>query len=125
MLRSRPQALVTEAVALMLGRPRRDPEFLGGVLGAGRAVADALAGTWWDLVESLQGLHRPEGRAAPDWASMIHLAVAPVHYQSYPLGELLASQLDQAVREHAGGFVGRPATGRPLGPAAFLTGLAG
>ena len=121
MLRKPPQPLVTEAVALMLGRPRRDPEFLGGVLGAGRVAADALAGTWWDLVESLQGIHRPEGRAAPDWASKVHLAVAPVHFQSY----LLASQLDQAVREHAGGFVGRPAAGRPLGPAAFLTGLAG
>ena len=40
-----------------------------------------------------------EGRTAPDWASKIHLAVAPVYYQSYLLGELLASQLDQAVRE--------------------------
>jgi peptidyl-dipeptidase A len=107
-----------------------------------------LAGAWWDLVESLQGVRRPEGRSAPDWASKIHLAVAPVYYQSYLLGELLASQLDQAVREHAGGFVGRPpagaflaervfapgatlpwrdlvaaATDRPLGPAAFLAGL--
>jgi peptidyl-dipeptidase A len=108
-----------------------------------------LVGAWWDLVESLQGLRRPEGRTAPDWASKIHLAVAPVYYQSYLLGELLASQLDQAVREGAGGFVGRPAagaflaervfapgatqpwrelvasaTGSPLGPAAFLAGLA-
>lgn len=185
-LRRPPQALVTEAVALMLGRLRRDPEFLVGVLGADRAAADALTGpsrqvlrtgqlvfarwclvvvrferamyadpgrdlvgTWWDLVSSLQGLRRPEGRTAPDWASKIHLAVAPVYYQSYLLGELLASQLDRAVRDHAGGFVGRPeagaflaervfapgatlawrdlvasATGHPLGPAAFLAGLA-
>ena len=154
-LRKPPQPLATEAVALMLARLRRDPEFLLGVLGADRAAADALAGPsrqvlrtgqlgfarwclvvvgfervlyadpgrdlagiWWDLVETLQGVHRPDGRAAPDWASKIHLAVAPVYYQSYLLGELLASQLDQAVREHAGGFVGRPAAG------AFLTGLA-
>jgi peptidyl-dipeptidase A len=185
-LRRPPQPLVTEAVALMLGRLRRDPEFLVGVLGADEAAAAALtgpsrevlrtgqlvfarwclvvvrferalyadpggdlAGTWWDLVASLQGLRRPEGRTAPDWASKIHLAVAPVYYQSYLLGELLASQLDQAVRAHAGGFVGRPeagaflaervfapgatrpwrdlvasATGSPLGPAAFLAGLA-
>ena len=185
-LRKPPQPLVTEAVALMLGRLRRDPEFLLGVLGADQGTVRGLAGpsrqvlrtgqlvfarwclvvvrferalyadpgrdlagTWWDLVESLQGVRRPEGRTAPDWASKIHLAVAPVYYQSYLLGELLASQLDQAVREHAGGFVGRPAvgaflaervfgpgatlpwrdlvaaaTGRPLGPAAFLTGLA-
>jgi peptidyl-dipeptidase A len=185
-LRRPPQPLVTEAVALMLGRLRRDPEFLAGVLGADEAAARALtgpsrevlrtgqlvfarwclvvvrferamyadpgrdlAGAWWDLVESLQGLRRPSGRTAPDWASKIHLAVAPVYYQSYLLGELLASQLDQAVRDQAGGFVGRPeagaflaervfapgatqpwrdlitsATGRPLGPAAFLAGLA-
>jgi peptidyl-dipeptidase A len=185
-LRRPPQALVTEAVALMLGRLRRDPEFLVGVLGADRAAAEALTGpsrevlrtgqlvfarwclvvvrferamyshpgrdlvgTWWDLVASLQGLRRPEGRTAPDWASKIHLAVAPVYYQSYLLGELLASQLDLAVRDHAGGFVGRreagaflaervfapgatrpwrdlvaAATGSPLGPAAFLAGLA-
>jgi peptidyl-dipeptidase A len=184
-LRRPPQPLVTEAVALMLGRLRRDPEFLVGVLGADEAAAAALtkpsrevlrtgqlvfarwclvmvrferamyadpgrdlAGTWWDLVESLQGLRRPEGRTAPDWASKIHLAVAPVYYQSYLLGELLASQLEQAVRERVGGFVGRPeagallaervfapgashpwrelatrATGSPLAPAAFLTGL--
>ena len=184
-LRGPPQPLVTEAVALMLGRLRRDPEFLVGVLGADPAAAQALTGpsrqvlrigqlvfarwclvvirferamyahpggdlvgVWWDLVASLQGLRRPEGRTTPDWASKIHLAVSPVYYQSYLLGELLASQLDQAVRAHAGGFVGRPAagaflaervfapgatlpwrdlvtaaTGSPLGPAAFLTGL--
>jgi len=184
-LRRPPQGLVTEAVALMLGRLRRDPEFLVGVLGAEQAAARALAGpsrqvlrvgqlvfarwclvvirferamyadpggdlvaTWWELVSSLQGLRRPEGRAAPDWASKIHLAVAPVSYQSYLLGELLASQLDRAVRGHAGGFIGRPeagvflaervfapgaslpwrdlvtaATGSPLGPGAFLAGL--
>ncbi len=106
------------------------------------------AATWWDLVESLQGLRRPEDRTTPDWASKIHLAVAPVYYQSYLLGELLAFQVDAAVREAAGGFVGRPdagaflaqrvfapgasrtwrdlvvtATGRPLGPEAFLAGL--
>jgi Zn-dependent M32 family carboxypeptidase len=102
----------------------------------------------WVLRRPPQGLRRPEGRAAPDWASKIHLAVAPVYYQSYLLGELLASQLDRAVRGHAGGFIGRPeagallaervfapgatmpwrdlvtaATGSPLGPEAFLAGL--
>jgi peptidyl-dipeptidase A len=186
-LRCPPQPLATEAVALMLGRLRRDPEFLVVVLGADPAAAAALAApsrevlrtgqlvfarwclvmvrfeqamyadpgrdlaaTWWDLVESLQGLRRPEGRATPDWASKIHLAVAPVYYQSYLLGELLAFQVDAAVREAVGGFVGRPdagaflaervfapgasrtwrdlvvhATGRPLGPEAFLAALEG
>jgi hypothetical protein len=56
-------------------------------------------------VSSLQGLRRPEGRTAPDWASKIHLAVAPGATQ--PWRDLVAS-----------------ATGSPLGPAAFLAGLA-
>ncbi|HYT26617.1 MAG TPA: M2 family metallopeptidase [Actinomycetota bacterium] len=185
LLRRPPHALSTEAVALMLGRLRRDPEFLVGVAGAdagaARALADAsrevlrtgmlvfarwclvmvrfeqamyadpgrdLAAAWWDLVEELQGVHRPDGRTAPDWASKIHLAVSPVYYQNYLLGELLASQLDAAVRERCGGFVGRPeagaflvdrvfspgasftwtglvesATGRRLTPEAFVAGL--
>jgi len=185
MLRRPPHALSTEAVALMLGRLRRDPDFLVGVAGAepeaGRALGGAsremlragmlvfarwclvmvrfeqalyadpgrdLSATWWDLVEELQGVRRPEGRTQPDWASKIHLAVSPVYYQSYLLGELMASQLDQAVRAEAGGFVGRPeagaflvervfapgaslawmgliesATGRPLTPEAFVAGL--
>jgi peptidyl-dipeptidase A len=48
---------------------------------------------WWDLVERIQKVTRPVGRAAPDWASKIHLAVSPVYYQNYILGELMASQL--------------------------------
>jgi len=185
MLRRPPHALATEAVALMLGRLRRDPEFLVGVAGADPAAARVLgtasrqvlrtgtlvfarwclvmvrfeqalyadpgqdlSATWWDLVEGLQHVHRPEGRAQPDWASKTHLAVSPVYYQSYLLGELLAAQLDRAVRAGAGGFVNRPeagrflvervfapgaslawmgliesATGRPLTPEAFVAGL--
>ncbi len=56
---------------------------------------------WWDLVEEMQLLHRPEGRDEPDWAAKIHLAVAPVYYHNYLLGELIASQLAAALREDA------------------------
>jgi peptidyl-dipeptidase A len=159
LLRRPPHALATEAVALMLGRLRRDPEFLvtvaaadpdavraldaasREVLRAGMLVfarwclvmvrfeqalyADPgrdLATTWWDLVERLQGVHRPEGRAQPDWASKIHLAVSPVYYQSYLLGELLAFQLDATVRARFGGFVGRPEAGRFLAERVFAPG---
>ncbi len=177
-----PHSLSTEAVALMLGRLRRDPDFLTQILGADPRQAATLArrsqellrderlvfirwclvmvrfeqaiyrdpaadltSVWWDLVERLQGLHRPEGRQQPDWAAKIHLAHAPVYYQNYALGELMAAQLDAAVRAAAGGFIGRPeagafltervfapgasftwsgliesATGRPLGVEAFL-----
>ena len=52
-----------------------------------------LAALWWDLVERFQGVHRPEGRKGPDWASKIHFSVAPVYYHNYLLGEMMASQI--------------------------------
>lgn len=66
---------------------------------------------WWDLVEEYQLLRRPNGRHAPDWASKIHVALAPVYYQNYLLGELVASQLQAHVVHHYGGIVGRPEAG--------------
>ena len=52
-----------------------------------------LNGVWWDLVEELQLLERPPGRDEPDWAAKIHVATAPVYYQNYVLGNLIAAQL--------------------------------
>lgn len=52
-----------------------------------------LDGVWWDLVERHQGIGRPPTPPADAWASKIHLAVAPVYYQNYLLGEILASQI--------------------------------
>jgi peptidyl-dipeptidase A len=52
---------------------------------------------WWDLVEKYQGLKRPVGRDAPDYASKIHLVVAPVYYHNYMLGQLFASQVKDAL----------------------------
>lgn len=48
---------------------------------------------WWDLVERFQGVNRVPKRNKPDWASKLHLACAPVYYQNYLLGEMIASQL--------------------------------
>jgi peptidyl-dipeptidase A len=48
---------------------------------------------WWDLVERLQLIRRPDGRDEPDWAAKIHFSIAPVYYHNYLLGELTASQL--------------------------------
>ena len=48
---------------------------------------------WWDLVEKYQLLKRPEGRNEPDWAAKIHIALYPVYYHNYMMGELFASQL--------------------------------
>ena len=48
---------------------------------------------WWDLVEKYQMLKRPEDRNEPDWAAKIHIALYPVYYHNYMMGELFASQL--------------------------------
>ena len=65
---------------------------------------DAL---WWDLVERFQLLKRPEGRQAPDWASKIHVACAPVYYHTYLYGHLVAAQLRATLARSVGGLVGR------------------
>jgi peptidyl-dipeptidase A len=93
---------------------------------------------WWDLVERFQLVRRPDGRSAPDWAAKIHIAAAPVYYQNYLFGELIASQLQAtfgdlrgeagtalATRLFAPGATMRwdrlveHATGAPLSPAAL------
>ena len=57
---------------------------------------------WWRLVERFQGVSRPEGRDAPDWAAKVHFGVAPVYYQNYLLGEVLAAQLERDGRSGFG-----------------------
>lgn len=59
---------------------------------------DDLDTLWWDLVERLQYIRRPDSRAAPDWASKIHFSLSPVYYHNYLLGELMASQVSAAAR---------------------------
>jgi peptidyl-dipeptidase A len=56
-----------------------------------------LSALWWGLVEKYQMLKRPEGRQAPDYASKIHIVVAPVYYHNYMMGELFASQVHHAL----------------------------
>ena len=60
----------------------------------GGASAEELGPLWWDLVERFQRVPRPDGRAEPDWACKVHVALAPVYYHNYLLGDLMASQLD-------------------------------
>lgn len=69
---------------------------------------------WWDLVERYQMVHRPEGRNQPDWAAKIHLALYPVYYQNYVLGELMASQLNHTIARRFGQLIDTPAAGRFL-----------
>ncbi len=83
---------------------------------------------WWELVEELQQVTRPRGRDAPDWAAKIHLAVAPVYYHNYLLGELIASQLGAALRREvlgggaASGWAGRGELGDFLRERMFTPG---
>ena len=78
---------------------------------------------WWDLVERFQGVHRPDGPCRPDWAAKLHVALAPVYYQNYLYGELVASQLQATLRARAGGIVGRPDAGAFLGKHVFGPGM--
>ncbi len=77
---------------------------------------------WWDLVERFQLVTRPPGRRAPDWAAKLHLALAPVYYQNYVLGELFASQLQASVEERGGRLYDSPETGEWLRRGVFEPG---
>jgi len=52
-----------------------------------------LNALWWRLVEHYQMVKKPAHRDEPDWAAKIHIALYPVYYHNYLLGELFASQL--------------------------------
>jgi peptidyl-dipeptidase A len=77
---------------------------------------------WWDLVERFQLVTRPDGRRAPDWASKIHVACAPVYYHTYLYGHLVAAQLRAKLASSVGGLVGRPAAGAFLSEHVFRPG---
>jgi peptidyl-dipeptidase A len=78
---------------------------------------DDLNSLWWELVERLQYIRRPDGRDAPDWAAKIHLSLSPVYYHNYLLGELMASQVSAHARR--GVPEGKSIAGEP-GVGAFL-----
>jgi peptidyl-dipeptidase A len=81
-----------------------------------------LDSLWWRYVSRYQLIEPPPGRSAPDWASKIHVAVAPVYYHNYLLGEILASQLRVTCEEEAGGFSGVVEAGRLLEERIFKAG---
>ncbi|MFO0908591.1 MAG: M2 family metallopeptidase [Isosphaeraceae bacterium] len=59
--------------------------------------AQDLNALWWNLVEKYQGIRRPAGRNAPDYASKIHIVSSPAYYHNYMMGELFAAQVHAAV----------------------------
>jgi peptidyl-dipeptidase A len=70
---------------------------------------------WWDLCERMQLMTPPDTvESGSEWATKIHLAVAPVYYHNYLLGELFASQLYATLAESVPteeGFTNQPAVG--------------
>jgi peptidyl-dipeptidase A len=73
-----------------------------------------LDSLWLELVDRFQLVPPPPDDAVRQgaWASKIHLAVAPVYYHNYLLGEMLASQLRATVERECGGFIGEPSAGQ-------------
>jgi len=77
---------------------------------------------WWDVVERTQLVERPPGREGePDWAAKLHVALAPVYYHNYVLGNLTAAQLRHHLeKDIAGGpFYESEIAGRYLQEAFF------
>ncbi|MGM9949904.1 MAG: M2 family metallopeptidase, partial [Lysinibacillus sp.] len=52
-----------------------------------------LNALWWKMVNEIQLVTPPDSTDHPDWAAKIHFTLAPVYYQNYLLGELMAAQL--------------------------------
>jgi peptidyl-dipeptidase A len=84
-------------------------------------AGDDLNALWWDLVERLQLVQRPPDRDAPDWAAKIHVAIAPVYYHNYVLGNLTAAQLRRHLEDEivGGPFYESDLAGRYLQEAFF------
>ena len=83
------------------------------------ADLDAL---WWENVERFQFVKRPADAPRGGWASKIHIACAPVYYQNYLLGDMLASQLAATAEAECGGLVGSEEAGRMLKERVFKPG---
>ncbi len=87
-----------------------------------------LNALWWDLVEKYQGLKRPAGRNAPDYATKIHVVVAPCYYHNYEMGELFASQVHHTIAKVLGQspaqtvYVNQPKVGQYLQEKIFAPG---
>jgi peptidyl-dipeptidase A len=85
---------------------------------------------WWDLVEKYQGLKRPNGRDAPDYASKIHVVTTPAYYHNYMLGQLFACQVHRTIAREvlheedwvSAYYVNNPGVGRFMRERVFAPG---
>ncbi|MCD6427153.1 MAG: M3 family oligoendopeptidase [Caldisericaceae bacterium] len=71
-----------------------------------------LNNLWYDTVHELQYLNIPEERRNyPDWAAKIHFGTAPVYYHNYLLGEMMASQMRDYIKNNISEEILNPKTG--------------
>ncbi|MET1123049.1 M2 family metallopeptidase (plasmid) [Priestia megaterium] len=69
---------------------------------------------WWELVEKIQFIKPPDVTHYPDWASKMHFSLAPVSYQNYILGELMASQIKNYIETNLSKDLFNPLVGEYL-----------
>ena len=80
-----------------------------------------LGAIWWELVERYQRVDAAGRATRPDdWACKIHVALAPVYYHNYLLGEVTASQLAYALARETGARARRSSPPPPGVPARAL-----
>jgi peptidyl-dipeptidase A len=58
---------------------------------------------WWQMVHRFQKIRMPKSREGKsDWAAKYHIALAPVYYFSYLLGEMFASAIEEKLIKETG-----------------------
>ena len=79
---------------------------------------------WWSLVEKYQKITPPQGRQGKnDWAAKYHIGLAPVYYFSYLLGEMFASEIENALLRETGSVeISTPKAGQFLQSRLFVPG---
>ncbi len=80
---------------------------------------------WWEVVQKYQMVYTPRSEADADWATKIHLSIAPAYYQNYILGEMMASQLLADLRRQGLSdeqMISSPETGKYLCDGLFAAG---
>jgi peptidyl-dipeptidase A len=86
-----------------------------------------LNALWWRLVAEFQGVHQPDQLAGTEWASKIHIGIAPVYYHNYLLGAMIAAQLQEHMVQHVvggshAGYVSDPRIGTFMREKLFKSG---
>jgi len=70
---------------------------------------------FWSICEDVLGITADaELREIPAWARVVHLATHPVYIQNYVIADVVAAQLDDALRKRFGRWFETPAAGAHL-----------